>query len=143
MRNLYIVATYELNGSVEVVKVNTISTLFDFNMSCGIELEERGYRPIQFIITNNKEVYLRALLKARLMELKSYTKKANERMQEQMGFVSDEVLEETQRLTEEYEKILMKGVGSIVSRLLVRGLDVEDELALACYDYKQSLCARI
>lgn len=143
MRKLYVLAVYELNGSVEVINTRSNSDLFDYHMTSGVQLEEMGYKPVQFIITTNKEVHLKALLKARLMELRSYTEKSMELLQAQMGFFPDEVLVQTQKMVEEHEETLMFRIGGVVSKLLRRGVDITDELALACYCYRQNILASV
>lgn len=143
MRKLYVLAVYELNGSVEVIRTRSNSDLFDYHMTSGVQLEKMGYKPIKFIITTNREIHLKALLKARLMELRSYTEKSMELLQAQMGFVPDEVLATTQKMVEEHEETLMFSIGSLVSRLLRREVDITDELALACHYYRQKVLASV
>lgn len=138
MKRLYGVAVYELENTIEVIRFRSDSELYDFNMSQGVQLEEMGYNLAQLIITTNKVIYLKTLLKARLKELRSYTQKSMKLLQEQMGFIPDEVLAQTQRMIEEHEESLMFSIGCVVSRLLRAGVDVDDELALQCYEYRES-----
>lgn len=138
MKRLYGVAVYELENTIEVIRFRSDSELYDFFISQGVQLEEMGYNLAQLIITTDKIIYTKTLLKARLKELRSYTQKSMELLQEQMGFVPDEVLVQTQRMIEEYEETLMFSIGCVVSRLLRAGVDVDDELALQCYEYRES-----
>lgn len=138
MKRLYGVAVYELENTIEVIRFRSDSDLFDFFISQGVQLEEMGYNLAQLIITTDKIIYTKTLLKARLKELRSYTQKSMELLQEQMGFVPDEVLVQTQRMIEEHEESLMFSIGCVVSRLLRAGVDVDDELALQCYEYRES-----
>lgn len=138
MKRLYGVAVYELENTIEVIRFRSDSDLFDFFISQGVQLEEMGYNLAQLIITTDKIIYTKTLLKARLKELRSYTQKSMELLQEQMGFVPDEVLVQTQRMIEEHEETLMFSIGCVVSRLLRAGVDVDDELALQCYKYRES-----
>ena len=38
----------------------------------------------------------------------------------------------------EYQEVLVNQVGILVSRLLMKGIDVTDELAIVCHNYRIS-----
>lgn len=85
------------------------------------------------IVTNIREVYLRHKLKAYLFELRDYVKTSSKQLEKVKS--NEKVYLETFIITEEISNNLMKKVGRTVRRCIMADIDVEDELALACYDW--------
>ena len=77
-----------------------------------------GYKFVQGVITTDRTLSLKTRLKYRLVELRHLKPHVN-----YYG----------------YEETLMRQVGLLTSRLLRRGVEVTDELALQCFDYRQQL----
>lgn len=139
MKRLYGVAVYELENTIEVIRFRSDSELYDFNISQGVQLEEMGYNLAQLIITTDKIIYLKTLLKARLKALVALLHYHSDlHFKAHLGHYSDEVYENMNKCMEANEESLMFSIGCVVSRLLRAGVDVDDELALQCYEYRES-----
>lgn len=74
------------------------------------------YKLVKCVITNNRVVSLKARLRFCIEELRSLDENTN-----YYG----------------YENALINRIGTITSRLLSRGLEVNDEIALQCLDIRQ------
>lgn len=91
----------------------------DYNLELESEaynLEKFNYKMVKCIITNNKEVSLKYRLKFTILEFRSLKKDVN-----YYG----------------YDESLINRIGSLTSRLLRRGVDVTNEVALQCYDLRE------
>ena len=88
------------------------------------------------IITSNYETYLKAKLKARLVELREYSQRIEEYRQEHN--LTNPVCQLTLQLMEEHEETLVKQVSVCVSHCNLRDIEVTDELAIDCYNYIKS-----
>lgn len=140
MKELGIVAIYKLSDdSIEVISTRTNSPLYDWAMNNAKCLEMQGAKLVQCVITTDKVLLFKQRLKAYLLELRNLTERNNKYLQEHMGFLSLEVLCDTQKIMEELESTQMLRVASVTSRLLNMEVDVTDELALACLNYRQQV----
>ena len=88
------------------------------------------------VITNNYETYLRTKLKARLVELREYSQRIEDYRQEHN--VTNPVVQLTLQLMEEHEETLVGQVAVCVSSCILRDIEVTDELAIDCYNYRKS-----
>ena len=134
------VAVYRLgDGSITNVCFREGSSLYEDKKQLCKEYEELGAKLVSCIITNNKEVFYKARLKAMLMELRDVAEKNRITLEEiSKQDYPQEVIEQTKRLIEEEERTLVMKVAVRCSSLLYRDIPVTDELALACYNYRQS-----
>ena len=133
MRNLKMVAVYRMkDGLISVICSDKgVSTdrvkYFDENgtlLSC--------------VITTDEVIYLKSRLKARLFELRDYSSKCHEYLANQENQSNEEVYNKTLHVMTEYQEVLVNQVGILVSRLLMKGIDVTDELAIVCHNYRIS-----
>lgn len=110
-----------------------------------LRLESEGWKAKQMIFTSNRGLYLKALLKARLIELKAVCKEYNEYLQslEEKG-TYEEVLEEIRGACATYENNLCIGIGRLYQRVL-RFVDEEypiiDEVIPWCVMMYEKECA--
>lgn len=77
-----------------------------------------GYKLDQCMITTDNVIAMKTRLKFRIEELKSLKENV------EYGY---------------YRESLMSQIGLLTGRLIRRGVEVTDEIALQCYDYRQSL----
>lgn len=131
-----IVAVYKLDGCLHNVCCREGSSFYENHLQQCKEYEEFGAELVSCIITNNEEVFYKSRLKAMLMELRETVKRNAEWLQYVEKNSTPEVVEQTKRLIAENEETLMKRVAIRCSSLLYRNIPIEDELALACYDYR-------
>ena len=133
MRNLKMVAVYRMkDGLISVICSDKgVSTdrvkYFDENgtlLSC--------------VITTDEVIYLKSRLKARLLELRDYSSKCHEYLANKENQSNEEVYNKTLHLMTECQEVLVNQVGILVSRLLMKGIDVTDELAIVCHNYRIS-----
>lgn len=73
------------------------------------------YTMVTCIVTTEKVVSLKARLKFKLKELRA--------LKEDTDYYG-------------YDDVLKRSIGLLVSRLLREGVDITDEVALQCYDYR-------
>ena len=99
------------------------------------QLEDMGYKMIYCRFTTDEELFYKSILKSAVLVLRCTTKYYNDYLQERMGFVSDDVLAETQRLQDDYLETLMRKVARRVRWCLNRDIEVTDELAISCYNF--------
>lgn len=78
-------------------------------------LEVNNYKMETCLVTTEKVVALKARLKFKLKELRA--------LKEETDYYG-------------YDDVLKRSIGLLVSRLLREGVDVTDEVALQCYDYR-------
>ncbi len=79
------------------------------------KIESLGYTLETCIITTDKVLSLKARLKYKILELKS--------LREDLDYMG-------------YDTTLMNQIGLLTARLLKEGIDVDDEIALQCYDLR-------
>lgn len=77
-----------------------------------------GYKLDQCMITTDNVIAIKTRLKFRIEELKS--------LKDDVDYLG-------------YRESLMSQIGLLTGRLIRRGVEVTDEIALQCYDYRQSL----
>lgn len=100
------------------------------------QFESDGYVLDSLVITNIKETYYRAKLKAGLAVLRNTSKLYAEELEEMRCRVTRDVLEETAKLMHDYEETLMNIVAKRASILMnIYEIEVTDELALQCLDH--------
>ena len=109
--------------------------LSDVTNDCKL-YEAMGCKLEGCIITSNYETYLKAKLKARVMELREYSQKVEDYRQEHN--LTNLVCQLTLQLMEEHEETLVKQVSVCVSHCILRDIEVTDELAIDCYNYSKS-----
>lgn len=77
-----------------------------------------NYKLDQCMITTDNVIAMKTRLKFRIEELKS--------LKDDVDYLG-------------YRESLMSQIGLLTGRLIRRGVEVTDEIALQCYDYRQSL----
>ena len=132
MKNLMMVAVYRRNDGY----IETICTSKRFPYEHIKDLDENGTL-LNCVITTDEVLYLNTRLNAKLMELRDYSEKTHKYIMENEDSDID-VYKETIRLMHAYEETLANQVGILTARLLSRGADITDELAIACHNYKIS-----
>lgn len=135
MKKMYFVAVYAFGDSIKTISTSLDSCFFDDNMEQARSLERDGYILCAYITTTERETYLRARLKASLLELRATTigyEKFN------ASFENGRVSLMTARLQAEYLDTLMDKVALCCSRLLREGIEVTDELAIECHKRRQA-----
>ena len=134
MRNLKMVAVYRMNegGHINVIYSNE-----------GVPTHKLKYHDdngtlLSCVITTDEVIYLKSRLKARLFELRDYSSKCHEYLMNKENQSNEEVYNKTHYLMTEYQEVLVNQVVILVSRLLMKGIDVTDELAIECHNYRIS-----
>ena len=93
---------------------DTLRTIKEESLLCSLG----GYKLDQCMITTDNVIAMKTRLKFRIEELKS--------LKENVDYLG-------------YRESLMSQIGLLTGRLIRRGVEVTDEIALQCYDYRQSL----
>lgn len=101
-----------------------------------------NYKLVDCVAGTNKEEFMKASVKAKVDELISYCKYYKDYF-DKTDFSSEEVKKEAFESYLAGESLLMKFIGSKVKRCLDNGIEVDSELALACYDYRQKEMLKI
>ena len=83
---------------------------------CVNYMEELNFKLVNCVITNNKEISLKNRLMYHLIEFRS--------LKEDTDYYG-------------YDEMLINRIGSLTSRLLRRGINITDEVALQCYDIRE------
>ena len=109
--------------------------LDDVTIDCQL-YEALGNKLEGCIITNNYETYLRAKLKARLLELREYSQRIEDYRQEHN--VTNPITQLTLKLMVEHEETIMRQVAVCVSQCNLRDIEVTDELAIDCYNFNKT-----
>ena len=91
------------------------------------------------IATTDRGTFYKYALKARLVELRAYVQYGNELMK---SLTSEEVKKSTRQLLNEYEETLMLNIARLTKWCIRRDIEVTDELALQCLDYREVIFAR-
>ena len=123
--------------------LNTIST-WDSSRFYKESLEEiaemeanEDYINEQLFMFTDHNLFLKKRLEVMVAELKNYSQHIEDYMTNH-DFIDEEVKEETRKLMEDYEKTLMKRVAIRCCQCLLHEIEVTDEIALQCYDLKES-----
>ena len=132
MRNLMMVAVYRMN---EGGHINVIYSDKGVPTHRVKYFDENGTL-LSCVITNDEVIYLKSRLKAGLFELRDYCSKCYEYLADKENQSNEEVYHSTLRLMTESQEVLVDQVGLLVSRLLMKGVDVTDELAIVCHNYR-------
>lgn len=102
-------------------------------------MKDPRYEQTGLYLTNNKQVFLNLILKAKLLELRGYVAFRRE----SIGVYKDP---DVNRLVEEardlLERTLIKSVALRTQQCLRNDVDVEDELALSCLVWYQGRAYR-
>ena len=96
-----------------------------------------NYIKEQLFICTDYDLYLKKRLEVKVAELKNYSQHIEYYMTNH-DFIDEEVKEDTRKLMEDYEKTLMKQVAIRCSQCLLHEIEVTDEIALQCYDLRES-----
>ena len=134
MRNLKMVAVYRMN---EGGHINVIYSDKGVPTHRVKYFDENGTL-LSCVITNDEVIYLKSRLKARIFELRDYYDKFYGYISDEKNYSNKEVFDETVKLMVECHEVLVNQVGILVSRLLMKEVDVTDELAIECYNYRIS-----
>lgn len=133
MRNLKMVAVYRMNdGNINVIYSD------EGVLTNRVRYFNENGTLLSCVITTDEVIYLKSRLKARLFELRNYSSKCQEYLANRENQSNKEVYHSTLRLMTECQEILVRQVGLLVSRLLAKDVDVTDELAIICYNYRIS-----
>ena len=138
MNKMFYVEVLTKGAEVEVITFRQGSTMSEMNMQWEKDLLSRGYKVNSLIATNDKGMFYKYSLKARLAELRAYVQYGNELMK---SLTSEEVKKSTRQLLNEHEETLMLNVARLTKRCMRRDIEVTDELALQCLDYKETIFA--
>ena len=133
MRNLKMVAVYRMKGG-------HISVIYSDKgvLTNRVKYFDENGTLLSCVITTDEVIYLKSRLKARLFELRDYSSKCHEYLANKENQSNEEVYNKTLHLMTEYQEVLVNQVGILVSRLLMKGIDVTDELAIVCHNYRIS-----
>ena len=92
---------------------DTLRTIKEESLLCSLG----GYKLDQCMITTDNVIAMKTRLKFRIEELKS--------LKDDVDYLG-------------YRESLMTRIGLLTGRLIRRGVEVTNEIALQCYDYRQS-----
>ena len=139
MNKMYYVEVLTKGAEVEVITFRQGSSLSEMKMQWEKDLLSRGYKVDSILATSDKGMFYKYALKARLAELRAYVQYGNELMK---SLTSEEVKKSTRQLLNEYEETLILKVSRLAKRCMRRDIEVTDELALQCLDYRETTFAR-
>ena len=139
MNKMFYVEVLTKGAEVEVITLRQGSTLSEMNMQWEKDLLSRGYKVNSLIATTDRGMFYKYALKARLVELRAYAQYGNELME---SLTSEEVKKSTRQLLDEHEETLILSVARLAKRCMRRDIEVTDELALQCLDYRETTLAR-
>lgn len=139
MNKMFYVEVLTKGAEVEVITLRQGSTLSEMNMQWEKDLLSRGYKVNSLIATTDRGMFYKYALKARLVELRAYVQYGNELME---SLTSEEVKKSTRQLLNEYEETLILNVARLARRCMRKDIEVTDELALQCLDYRETMFAR-
>ena len=139
MNKMFYVEVLTKGAEVEVITLRQGSTLSEMNMQWEKDLLSRGYKVNSLIATTDRGMFYKYALKARLVELRAYVQYGNELME---SLTSEEVKKSTRQLLNEHEETLILNVARLAKRCMRRDIEVTDELALQCLDYRETMFAR-
>ena len=138
MRMFY-VEVLTKGAEVEVITLRQGSTLSEMNMQWEKDLLSSGYKVNSLVATTDRGMFYKYALKARLAELRAYVQYGNELME---SLTSEEVRKSTRQLLNEHEETLILNVARLARRCMRKDIEVTDELALQCLDYRETMFAR-
>ena len=138
MRMFY-VEVLTKGAEVEVITLRQGSTMSEMNMQWEKDLLSQGYKVDSILATSDRGMFYKYALKARLVELRAYVQYGNELME---SLTSEEVKKSTRQLLNEHEETLILKVARLAKRCMRRDIEVTDELALQCLDYRETIFAR-
>ena len=139
MNKMFYVEVLTKGAEVEVITFRQGSTMSEMNMQWEKDLLSRGYKVNSLIATTDRGMFYKYALKARLAELRAYVQNGNELMK---SLTSEEVKKSTRQLLNEHEETLILKVSRLAKRCMRRDIEVTDELALQCLDYRETTFAR-
>ena len=139
MNKMFYVEVLTKGAEVEVITFRQGSTMSEMNMQWEKDLLSCGYKVNSLIATTDRGMFYKYALKARLAELRAYVQYGNELIE---SITSEEVKKETRQLLNEYEETLILSVARLAKRCMRRDIEVTDELALQCLDYRETTFAR-
>ena len=139
MNKMFYVEVLTKGAEVEVITFRQGSTMSEMNMQWEKDLLSRGYKVNSLIATTDRGMFYKYALKARLVELRAYVQYGNELME---SLTSEEVRKSTRQLLNEHEETLILKVARLTRRCMRRDIEVTDELALQCLDYRETMFAR-
>lgn len=133
-----VVAVYLKDDDFKEISYLSTSPIKDTLLRESKRLEEEGYKLNSLIITNMAHTFYSARLKAILQELRHTINYYNKCLERDRETLSAEVLALTQQLQHEYEESLMRRVAMRCQRAMSVGVEVTDEIALQCLDWRNS-----
>ena len=139
MNKMFYVEVLTKGAEVEVITFRRGSSSAEMKMQLEKDLLSSGYKVNSLIATNDRGMFYKYALKARLAELRAYVQYGNELMN---SLTSEEVKKSTRQLLNEHEETLMLNVSRLAKRCMARDIEVTDELALQCLDYRETVFAR-
>ena len=137
--NMFYVEVLTKGAEVEVITFRKGSILSESKMQWEKDLLSRGYKVDSILATSDRGMFYKYALRARLLELRAYVQYGNELMK---SITSEEVKKSTRQLLNEYEETLILKVSRLAKRCMRRDIEVTDELALQCLDYRETTFAR-
>ena len=139
MNKMFYVEVLTKGAEVEVITFRQGSTMSEMKMQWEKDLLSLGYKVDSILATSDRGMFYKYALKARLVELRAYVQYGNELMN---SLTSEEVKKSTRQLLNEHEETLILNVSRLTKRCITRDIEVTDELALQCLDYKETIFAR-
>lgn len=139
MNKMFYVEVLTKGAEVEVLTFRQGSTMSEMNMQWEKDLLSRGYKVNSLIATTDRGMFYKYSLKARLVELRAYVQYGNELIE---SITSEEVKKSTRQLLNDHEETLILNVARLAKRCMRRDIEVTDELALQCLDYRETTFAR-
>ena len=139
MNKMFYVEVLTKGAEVEVITLRQGSTLSEIDMQWAKDLLSQGYKVDSILATSDRGMFYKYALKARLAELRAYVQYGNELMN---SLTSEEVKKSTRQLLNEHEETLILNVARLAKRCMRRDIEVTDELALQCVDYRETTLAR-
>lgn len=138
MKKLRTVAVYKDNsGDIQEVILYKGSSLYDYKLQMAKDLEDMGYKLIFYCITTDRKLFLSMQLKSALLVLRNRQVDYNRYIEERIGFTPAKVLLETKKLQDEHIETLMMRVGRLCAKCIREDIEVTDELAILCCDYRE------
>ena len=125
-------------GLIQSISTKEDSLFFEERLVTILEMDnDPNYIKEQLFICTDYNLYLKKKLEVKVAELKNYSVYIDRYLMEHNDLDAD-VFNETKRLFEEQERSLMKRVASRCGQCLRHEIEVTDEIALQCYDLRES-----
>lgn len=137
---IYVIGVFQKDNEVEIIHYAEGSTFSYERKEQAKHLEKDGYKLVSSVITSDRKLFRKKMLDVRLFNLKDLVRHNMEYIKElEDRNTSQEVIDETIKIQKELEESAMKLVALAVNRCLRFDIEVTDELALMCKDYRDNV----